>query len=235
MKQLVKDGVQDPVGTDLQERRHSRETTDITPRSKQKETTSHEIYRHRLTDAPLTSSPLERSLSAPNETEQEAAEDSSTSPPRGLMLTSQGEVDERLSKMKEVFLRSIEGLGSGNGSRRKEKDRASSTATSSSPKTSTPFERGSTGNPSRSGSNSSRDPLASRGMNLGIGFPSQGSDTPPRGPYNTSLGMPGRARYASTSSSTLANSDVGASQGSEEVIGRMDLYEERRGSHHGGT
>jgi len=235
MKQLVKDGVQDPVGTGLQEIRHSRETTDITPRSKQKETTSHEIHRHRLTDAPLTSSPLERSLSAPNETEQEAAEDSSTSPPRGLMLTSQGEVDERLSKMKEVFLKSIEGLGSGNGSRRKEKDRTSS---SSSPKTSytaTPFERGSTGNPSRSGSNSSGDPLASRGMNLGIGFPSQGSDTPPRGPYayNTSLGMPGRARYASTSSSTLANSDVGASQGSEEVIGRMDLYEERRGNYGG--
>ena len=216
------DGVQDPVGTGLQEIGHSRETTDVTPRSKQ---TSHEDYRHRLTDAP------ERSLSAPNENEPEAVEDSSTSPPRGLMLTSQGEVDERLSKMKEVFLRSIEGLGSGNGSRRKEKDRASPTAT-----TATPFERGSTSNPSRSGSSSSGgDPLASRGMNLGIGFPSQGPDAPSRGPYpyNTSLGMPGRARYASTSSSTLANSDVGASQGSEEVIGRMDLYEERRGSYRG--
>lgn len=229
MKQLVKgDGAQDPMG--LQELRRSRETTDISLRSKQKETTSHEVYRNRFTDAPVTTSPLERSLSVPNENEQEAVEDSSTSPPRGLMLTSQGEVDERLSKMKEVFLRSIEGLGSGNGSRRKEKDRAPLTATSPSSKTSHSAgasERGSTSNPSRPGSSSSGDPLASRGMNLGIGFPSQGSDTPPRGPYayNTSLG---RARYASTSSSTLANSDVGASQGSEEVIGRMDLYEERR-------
>ena len=37
------------------------------------------------------------------------------------------------------------------------------------------------------------------------------------------LGLPERARLASTSSSTLATSEAGASQGSEEVLGRMEL------------
>jgi hypothetical protein len=37
------------------------------------------------------------------------------SPPPGMMLTSEREVDEKLRKMNEVFLKSLEGLGGGSG------------------------------------------------------------------------------------------------------------------------
>ncbi|KAF9531461.1 autophagy-related protein 13-domain-containing protein [Crepidotus variabilis] len=237
--------------------RHDREDTDSTIKGKQRETRSPiatEYRRTPLSESPITTSPLRsRPLAYGSPTHQQSPEAmaaASTSPSRGMMLTSQGEVDEKLSKMKETFFKSLEGLGSsGNGPRRKQTESDSLiTTNTSSPKTSsvaTPFQNGGSGaasaSGSGSGSGSSADPavsLSSRGMNLGLGFPSREptstSDSPKRGHYgyyNTpSLGLGlGGARYASASSSTLASSDVvNASQGSEEVIGKMDLYEERR-------
>ncbi|KAF8964483.1 hypothetical protein BDZ97DRAFT_888430 [Flammula alnicola] len=81
---------------------------------------------------------------------------------------------------------------------------------------------------SSSGTGASTRP--SRG--LGLGFPSRDREASYPYPYNTpSLGLGlGRGRHASASSSTLGTSEAGASQGSEEVIGRMELYEERRRS-----
>lgn len=147
------------------------------------------------------------------------------------MLTSQGEVDERLSKMKEAFLKSLEGLGGGTAARQKEKEKTSPTNTSSSktPSTVVPLERTSASDSPTAGSSGqdNSSPLASRGMNLGYGFPSREQPLE-TGPYGYSPSGIRRGRYASTSSSILGSSAVGMSQGSEEVIGRMELYDERR-------
>lgn len=203
-------------------------------------TSPHEFPRRRLVDG-YSPFPLERAVSLPSEVQSLAAVTAatSTSPPRGLMLTSQGEVNERLSKMKETFLKSLEGLGSGNVTRRKEGEKtfviSSSSRTSS---TVTPFEQTSI-NDSPQRSTSSQDvssPLVSRGMNLACRFPSREQPVETMmspgpydyGPSGRGLGVT-RGRYASASSSMLGSSDVvGMSQGSEEVIGRMDLYDECR-------
>ncbi|PPQ78451.1 hypothetical protein CVT25_011846 [Psilocybe cyanescens] len=159
----------------------------------------------------------------------ERAAQLSTSPSRGPMLTSQNEVDERLKEMNERFLKSLEGI-SGGSTRRKDRQMDSSTGATSAV-TSVSDNRDGAG---ASGDSSSR---ASRGLSLG--FPSRESgerdlDTNripyPSYFYNTpgmGLGI-GRGRHSSTSSSTMGTSEAGASQGSEEVIGRMELYEERR-------
>lgn len=73
------------------------------------------------------------------------------------------------------------------------------------------------------------------GMRLGTAFPSRGAladrddaHTPAYVTPGLGLGLPARARRTSTSSSMLGASEVGASQGSEEVIGRLELDGERR-------
>ena len=73
------------------------------------------------------------------------------------------------------------------------------------------------------------------GMRLGTTFPSRGAladrgdaNTPPYATPGLGLGLPARARRTSTSSSMMGASEVGASQGSEEVIGRLELDGERR-------
>lgn len=232
----------DPSWRSKQGQGHDRETTETTVKSKLRETTTAtplEFRRHKLADE-HSAFPMERAVSLPAEAQSSTAVTemvvaSSTSPPRGLILTSQGEVDERLSKMKEVFLRSIEGLGGGNGTRRKEKEKEknSPNTTTSSSKTSstvTPFERTSINDSPPPGQMLDHDnqnilPLASRGMNLGFPSREQALETGPYGYGPSGLGR-GRGRYASTSSSFLGStSDV---QGSEEVIGRLDLYDERR-------
>lgn len=233
----------DPSWRSKQGQGHDRETSETIVKSKLRETTTatpHEFRHHKLADG-HSALPIERTVSLPSEVQSSAVVTemgvpSSTSPPRGLILTSQGEVDERLSKMKEAFLRSIEGLGGGNGTRRKEKEKNSPTTTTSSSKTSstvTPFERTSINDSLPPGPTSDQDnrnisPLASRGMNLGFPSREQALDTISTEPYGYGPSGPGRGRgrYASTSSSFLGStSDV---QGSEEVIGRLDLYDERR-------
>jgi len=168
----------------------------------------------------------------------------STSPNRGPMLTSQDEVEERLKKMNETFLKSLEGID-GNSARRKDRQKVSTKAGKDSKaaddalltSTAKSKERpGSSASNSSAASNSNASaPRASRG--LALGFPSTSSrggagDAYPPYLYNTpSLGLGiERGRHGSASSSTMGNSDAMASQGSEEVIGRMDLYEERRRS-----
>uniref|UniRef100_A0A8H7XL66 Autophagy-related protein 13 n=1 Tax=Psilocybe cubensis TaxID=181762 RepID=A0A8H7XL66_PSICU len=157
----------------------------------------------------------------------ERAAQLSTSPNRGPMLTSQNEVDERLKQMNERFLKSLEGLGGGSTRRKKN---SSATQGSISSATSVSQARDDT---STSGSSTSRP---SRGLSLG--FPSRESSEkdldPNRLPYppyfytsGSGQGV-GRGRHSSTSSSTMGTSEGGASQGSEEVIGRMELYEDKR-------
>ncbi|KDR79468.1 hypothetical protein GALMADRAFT_243561 [Galerina marginata CBS 339.88] len=170
----------------------------------------------------------------------ERAAQFSTSPTRSPMLTSQNEVEERLKKMNETFLKSLEGISGGSTrrkDRRKDADRDPSVPSSSS---AAPMDRERERERGREDSSSSSSSgnypsRASRGV--GLGFPSSRTSAAEREvyspyPFNTpglGLGL-GRGRYASTSSSTLATSEAGASQGSEEVIGRMELYEERRRS-----
>lgn len=148
--------------------------------------------------------------------------DASTSPSRGPMLTSKDEIDERLRKMNETFRMSLEIIGN-NQRRRTEKAKPSREGTMDS--------NDGDGRSTRSGSTVSSAATA-RPLYAASGTE---SPTSPRSPqsyqqYNTQgmgLGI-GRVRYPSTSSSGLAHSDGGASQGSQEVLGKMDLYEERR-------
>jgi len=235
--------------------RHDRETTDKTVKGKQREDAINiDSHRSSLSDAPLVTSPTAIDSSPATSPSSNrlvgstaSAAQASTSPTRGPMLTSQGEVDERLSKMNEAFLKSLEGLG-GNA-RRKDKERvpsgsSSSNHTSSSATVTAGVSTITSGrhtvtDSAGSGSSSGGEPARSP---LGVGFPSRDRDTTggedgvPRVPYGypynmQSLGLGlGRGHHASTSSSMLGNSEVGASQGSEEVLGRMELYEERRRS-----
>lgn len=149
----------------------------------------------------------------------------STSPNRSPMLTNQNDVDERLKKMNETFLKSLEGISG--SQRRKDKQKGTTAAALALP----PEKREKMpGSPTRGSSGSGEIPPFSRG--IGLGIPMRGaSDREHYFPYSNAPGLGlglGRGRHASTSSSTLATSEVDASQGSEEVIGRMDLYEERR-------
>ncbi len=232
MKQLEKydgDPTRDLKGKKVEGQRHDRGTASRAVVTRRSETTSAEVVETPVTDSP----PIQANLLPPSTAIMKVNSIESTSPPRGMMLTSQGEVDERLTKMKEAFLKSLEGFDSGNGNdtRRKDKDKEKGPlASNSTSKTALPFPRSTSNSPLHSGFSSSDDvhPLASHGMTLGFTSREQRLD---RTRYN--IYVPGleshRPRYSSASSSTLGHSDiVGTSQGSEEVIGRMDLYEERR-------
>lgn len=139
----------------------------------------------------------------------------SVSPGRGPMLTSQGEVDERLKKMNETFMKSLEGISG--SSRRKDRKRAQDDANEQ---------------PQHRRANTVHEPTSSRGgtiaiagRGLGLGrahdvdsVHSRSRRSPsPSSPYSPGRG---RGRDGSLSRST----------GSEEVMGRMELYEERRRS-----
>ncbi|KAF5309938.1 hypothetical protein D9619_010220 [Psilocybe cf. subviscida] len=145
----------------------------------------------------------------------------STSPTGGPMLTSEDAVDERLRMMNETFRKSLEVIGDSQR-RRAERVRPSREGTMDS----TEGDGRSTHSGSTNSSAATARPLR---RDSGIESP-----TSPRSQsyqqYNTQgmgLGI-GRVRYPSTSSSGLAQSDGGASQGSQEVLGKMDLYEDRR-------
>ncbi|KAF8188958.1 autophagy-related protein 13-domain-containing protein [Pholiota molesta] len=183
-----------------------------------------------------------------------AAAQLSTSPQRGPMLTTESEIDERLRRMNETFLRSLEGISGGSTRRKKGATDTSGTESSSGAGTDTVRAAESTnddassrsGSGSGSGPRSHADPITvipppfAPGARLGTAFPSRGAlaerdnagATSPYGYFSPTaglgLGLPARTRYASTSSSTLAASEAGASQGSEEVIGRLELDGDRR-------
>jgi len=146
------------------------------------------------------------------------------------MLTNQLDVEERLKKMNETFLKSLEGISSNGSQRRKEKQKVGSVDVVSPGGREESQEKRYSGSAGSSSDNS----RASRGIGLGLQMRGGGDrDYPFPSPHTPSLGLGlGRTRQASTSSSTLATSDTGVSQGSEEVIGRMDFYEERRRSGH---
>ncbi|RDB16414.1 Autophagy-related protein 13 [Hypsizygus marmoreus] len=76
---------------------------------------------------PLTTITTMTTTTTTTTTTTRAAPIQASSPPGGLMLTSEAEVDERLRRMNEAFLKSLEGLG-GSG-----RPSSSSSASSSSP------------------------------------------------------------------------------------------------------
>jgi len=176
----------------------------------------------------------------------------STSPNRGPMLTNKDDIEERLKWMNETFMKSLEGMGKGGSVRRRDKEREierdtttrrglsllvsptegevttttnpSATSDSGDARTTraSPY-RGQTGeqqqqhpNPTSStGTSSSNRPGSvlhpQTGLGLGLG-----------------RGRGGLVGSATSTTSTSGSSEAlgGASQGSEEVIGRMDLYDE---------
>jgi autophagy-related protein 13 len=144
----------------------------------------------------------------------------SVSPGRGPMLTSQGEVDERLKKMNETFMKSLEGISG--SSRRKDRKRAQDDDNEQQQQQ--PHRRANTVHeptPTRGGTIA----IAGRGLWLGrahdgdLVHPTRSPS--PSSPYSPGRGMGlGRGQDGSLSHST----------GSEEVMGRMELYEERRRS-----
>lgn len=128
--------------------------------------------------------------------------------PPGPMLTSESEVDERLRRMNETFLASLEGLGggsadgSGNGSTRRrervrERERTRVTREDSVE--------------ARASTEEAELALREREYARMRGSPFSGLS---------------RRRHGSTSTSV----SEGVSQGSEEVIGRIELDYERRRS-----
>ena len=189
--------------------------------------------------------------------------DSSSSPNRGPMLTNQEDVEEKLKRMNETFLRSLEGIGKGGGSVRrrdkekgKEKEVERDVATRRflvSPSEEVPVHPSGGGHTSpspypghqhpNSPSRISPSPTSSGGSSTNN---QPGIFYHPQTISNTShaLGLEiGRGRgvvrstNTSTSTSTSASSEAvgggsgsggggggsGGSQGSEEVIGRMDF------------
>lgn len=134
------------------------------------------------------------------------------------MLTSESEVDERLRRMNEAFLASLEGLGGGGAAgqaegsiRSRDRDR----------------QRG-VGEDNNENSRSGRGGMTvTRRESLngpdGLGISMGGTRDYARG-----RGSPfgGRSRHGSTST----NVSEGVSQGSEEIIGRMELDDGRRRS-----
>jgi autophagy-related protein 13 len=225
------------------------------------------------------------STSTSNEVDDEnaaAAALLSTSPTRGPMLTSRDEVDERLKRMNENFLKSLEGIGGSRsrgrgremrkgsvattttttrGGKEKEKERADDSSHSNSKEPSesaASSASAASNNNNKDNNNNSNNPPTSRfsQRTLDVGFPSTSSSSSSRGgaggaadvypsyPYNSNNNTPslglglGRGRHTPLSSSAMLGNSDGismASQGSEEVIGRMELYEERRRSgYHGG-
>jgi len=171
------------------------------------------------------------------------------------MLTNQEDVEEKLKRMNETFLRSLEGIGKGGGSvRRRDKEKGKEKELERDIATRrflvSPSEEVPT-NPSGGG------PLMHTSASPYPGQQQQHPNSPARFPSPTSsagsssnnqpgifypqtnnttshaLGLEiGRGRgvvrstNTSTSASTSASSEAvggGASQGSEEVIGRMDF------------
>lgn len=259
---------------------HMREGTDTTVKGKGRAYGASDLSD---TGVPYTTSPVEGVLSptSPRGTQSvttsaDAKSPSvatspgaylSTSPQRGPMLTTEYEVDERLRRMNENFLRSLEGISEGSVRRKKDSGQAHDSSTTNpdagqhSPVHS-PVQSSVTGAPvdrQRSGSlrarlaldsNSTATPFSQTtvptsrqalrspdrldnipGARLHAESPTRGTPVE-RDAYvyttGLGLGLPARARRASTSSSTFGTSEAGASQGSEEVIGRMDLDGDRR-------
>lgn len=128
------------------------------------------------------------------------------SPPGGLMLTSEAEVDERLRRMNEVFLRSLEGLGNGSSSQSRSRNEAAS-------RTDSAGTGGSSGHNFRAQSRgrNSRDGGSGAGVGVGTGSPSSSE-----GPTNGAGG--GTRRIPVPELPRLFRR-----QGSEEVIGRMEM------------
>ena len=190
----------------------------------------------------------------------------STSPNRGPMLTNQDDVEEKLKRMNETFLRSLEGIGKGGGSvRRRDKEKGKEKEverdavtrrglflvspsegevpanpsgggdgrplmhTSASPYPGGQQQQQHPNHPTRIPSPTSSSADSSSNNQPGIFYPQTTSHA---------LGLEsGRGRgvirsTTSTSTSTSASSEAvggAASQGSEEVIGRMDFYGETGG------
>ena len=133
-----------------------------------------------------------------------STDEQETSTSTGPMLTSESEVDERLRQMNQAFLESLEGLGG----RRRERRSSSRLGegdggSEQSSEPDPPLGRMSTE------SSRSKD---GGGAVMGRG---RGQTFPPRPPLNP--------RSTSTS-------DVGSVQGSDEVLGRLSLDDERRRS-----
>jgi autophagy-related protein 13 len=206
----------------------------------------------------------------------------STSPTRGPMLTNRDEVDERLKRMNENFLNSLEGIGGSRsrgrgretrkgsvaatttgmrGGKEKETERADDSSHSNLKEPSESAASSSSAASNNKDNNNNNNPPTSRfsQRTLDVGFPSTSSSSSSRGgagaggggaadvypsyPYNNNNNTPslglglGRGRHTPPGSSAMLGNSDGismASQGSEEVIGRMELYEERRRSgYHG--
>ncbi|KAG6331042.1 hypothetical protein ID866_8048 [Astraeus odoratus] len=124
----------------------------------------------------------------------------------GPMLTREAEVDERLKHMHEIFLASLEGLGSGSRSRRR-----SQTSSGRDVDSLVGGAVGGGGGEGGSSRSSSR---------LGEGSVGTGSGPPMRRPHLGSM-------------RTHSAGDVASSGGSAEVIGRLELDEESRQRRYG--
>ncbi|EAU86589.2 hypothetical protein CC1G_07785 [Coprinopsis cinerea okayama7 len=176
----------------------------------------------------------------------------SLSPTRGPMLTSQGEVSERLKRMNETFLKSLEGFDPGNAAKRKEREQRKREKERERERErervqSTTSPRKPNGDDTRpSGSSANRDDAqlagyASRGLSIrsprertpldedgGWKSPGAGGSERNRGFASRGMGLRGpMLGDDDDSTSSLGHSEVNVSQGSEEVIGKMELYEER--------
>lgn len=129
----------------------------------------------------------------------------------GPMLTSEMEVDERLRQMNEAFMASLKGLGGSTRRKDRRQIEDSGESGSRSGRGGVTIERRRTANLSSAEvSGTSQTPNRDRDRESG------------RGP----LLLMGRPRHGSGSTST---SDAGG-QGSEEVIGRLELDDGRRRS-----
>ena len=180
----------------------------------------------------------------------------STSPNRGPMLTNQDDVEERLKRMNETFMKSLEGMGKGGGVvRRRDKEKGKEkeierdafirrglsllvSPTEGEVIPSTTSDGGDARTTSASaypGQSSEQHPdithIPSPTSSTGAGSGSSSNQPDvlhPQTGLGLGLGL-GRGRgTTSTSTSASASSEAigGASQGSEEVVGRMDLYDE---------
>lgn len=136
----------------------------------------------------------------------------SVSPTRGPMLTSQSEVDERLRRMNENFMKSLEGISSGasGNQRRKARDR----------------ERAQHEESESAGLSEVDEPTRQRNI-------AHGGRTVPRDVHSrrSTSSLSSRThpiqRIERYSSMGVLGQSVTASQGSQEVIGRLELDDEK--------
>jgi len=225
------------------------------------------------TELMALTSPVSATTATPPETRVQsqsppALPQLSTSPNQGPMLTNQDEVEERLRRMNETFMRSLEGMAKGSVRRRdkekgKEKEierdatrrklsllvspseaevsggRVTSDggsfmlARTTSARSSGPSQTGVEQRPP----NSIRIPSPSS-TSTGTGSSSSSSSNQAGGVFHPQaslglglgLGRGGFVRSTSASASTSTSSEaIDISQGSEEVIGCMDFYDESLG------